>query len=168
MNTFTLIKENGTREEMPFLIKQVNGIDTEYVSEHISRREAEDPLTKAVVITQINIEQFEEVRKILGSAIPVNALYRTREYQQHLIDLGYKAAKKYPPHCTGDAMDMGLTKAYTIKDLIEANKTASKRLGLPAPRLGYKAYNNIFLHRDHVYLLPDNPCPTAWAPGVTW
>ncbi len=168
MNTFTLIKENGARQEMPFFIEQIGGVYVEYVSQHITRREAEDPLTKSVVVTETNIEQFEEVRRILKSAIPVNALYRTMAYQEHLIKLGYKAAKKHPPHCTGDAMDMGLTKQYKIEDLIEANKIASKRLNLPAPRLGFKEYNNTFLHRDHVYLLHGNPDPVNWAPGVCW
>jgi len=168
MNTFILINQDGTRNEVPFLIHQIGGVDVEYVSEHIAQYEAEDPLTKQVVILEANIEQFEEVRKIIGSPIPINSLYRTEATQKHYIALGYKAAKKFFPHTTGAAMDQGLTKAYKIEDLIAANKLAAKRLGLKAPRLGYKAYNYTFLHRDFCFMIPNNPDPVDWAPGVTW
>ncbi len=67
-----------------------------------------------------------------------------------------------------------------------AYKQAARALGLPAPRLGHKLYNERFTHVDLVFMLfePYGSLPhpstwpeldpaqrqafTAWRPGVEW
>lgn len=170
MTTCTRINKDGTLEEIPFLIKR----GVEYVSEHISRHEVEDPWTGKVVLFQPIIELFEEARKGLGRPIGINSGYRTPEYQEHLAEIGYKAAKNYPPHCEGAALDLAIPAALTYYPIVQALTRASRKLGYPTPRIGVKEYGYKFVHVDLVFMLFEpyndkkNPIPDKWIPGAEW
>lgn len=169
MNTYTLIKRDGTREQVPFLIK--NG--QEYLTDHIARYEVEDRWTKEVVMFGPTLALFEEARRLLGKPIGINSGYRSPEYQKHLKEIGYKAATN-SPHCRGAALDLAIPHGTTYLVLVSLLRQAAKNLKLPKPRLGYKEYGYAFVHMDLVFMLfepyfPEkNPCPGAWREGVEW
>ena len=173
MNTFTVILLGGNTIQVPFI--QRNGMF--YVSEHLSLDEVQCPDGSPVVIFKPNIDVFEETRRLLGFPIYISrgGFCRSKAYQLDLIKRGEKAAKKLFPHVEGAGRDMAPDlEHYTLYDLIQATKQASRNLGLPAPRLGHRAYQDGFLHSDHVFLkfapysnVP-NPDPINWAPGVEW
>ncbi len=169
MNTFKLIKPDGTIEDKPFMIK--NGV--EYLTDHVARHEVEDKWTKEVVMFGPTLALFEETRRLMGKPIGINSGYRSPEYQKHLKEIGYKAATN-SPHCRGAALDLAIPAGTTYLALINMIRQAAKNLGLPKPRLGYKEYGYTFVHADLVFILfepflPEkNPCPGAWREGVEW
>jgi hypothetical protein len=173
LNTFTLILRNGNQIQVPFTERKGKF----YISDHLSVDEVQCPDGSPIVIFKPNIDVFEETRRLLGFPIYISrgGFCRSKDYQLQLIKRGVKAAKKLFPHVEGAGRDMSPDlKHYILKDLIAATKQASINLGLPAPRLGYMAYGNSFLHSDHVFLrfapytnIP-NPDPVNWAPGVEW
>lgn len=169
MNTYTLLKRDGTQEEVLFLIK--NGI--EYLTDHIVRHEVEDRWTKKVVMYGPTLALFEETRRLFAKPIGINSGYRSPEYQKHLKELGYKAAND-SPHCRGAALDLAIPAGTTYLSLIALIRQAAKNLGLPKPRIGYKEYGYTFVHVDLVYLLFEpytgevNPNPGPWRAGVEW
>jgi uncharacterized protein YcbK (DUF882 family) len=169
VNTFKLIKLDGTTEDKPFMLK--NGI--EYLTDHISRHEVEDRWTKEVVMFGPTLALFEETRRLLGKPIGINSGYRSPDYQKHLKEIGYKAATD-SPHCRGAALDLTIPYGTTYLALISLIRQAAKNLGLPKPRLGYKEYGYTFVHVDLVFMLFEpymnevNPHPQAWAKGVEW
>ncbi len=169
MNIWTKIKQDGTLEEVPFLMK--NG--QPYISDHIAKHEINDRWTGKAVIFEPVIQCFEETRKLLGSPITINSGYRSKEYQDHLKKQGYKTATN-SPHCEGAALDLAIPYGTTYLALISLLKQAARNLGLPKPRLGYKEYSYAFVHFDMVYMLfapytnKPNPCPGPWREGVEW
>ena len=167
--TFTLIKRDGTREEVPFLLQ--NG--QPYVAEHIAKYEVADKWTGEVIIFEPVIQCFEETRLLCRRPIGINSGYRSEAYQKHLKEIGYKAATD-SPHCRGAALDLAIPTGTTCLALITLLKQAARNLGLPKPRLGYKEYGYTFVHFDFVYMLyapstaEKNPHPNAWREGVEW
>ena len=168
-NTYTLIKLNGTKEQVPFLMQK----GQPYVSKHIAKYEVEDRWTGEVEIFEPVIQCFEEARRLLGKPIGINSGFRSPEYQQHLKELGYKTATN-SPHCWGAALDLAIPRGMTYLILMNAFKQAAKNLKLPRPRFGYKEYSYNFLHFDLIFLLfspytdKENPCPGSWRAGVEW
>lgn len=169
MNIWTLIKTDGSREEVPFLIRY----GQPYVSPHIARHEVADRWSGEVVLLEPLIACFEEARRLMGRPIRINSGYRSQEYQKHLRAVGYQAAKD-SPHCRGAAFDLGIPSGTTCLALTTVLKKAAKNLGLPRPRLGFKQYGYSFVHVDFVYMLfapytgERNPHPAAWKEGVEW
>jgi hypothetical protein len=169
MTTYTLIKRDGSREEVPFLLQ--NG--QPYVSPHIAKYEVDDNWTGEVMIFEPVISCFEEARRLLGRPIGINSGYRTEAYQKHLKEIGYKAAT-YSPHCRGAALDLAIPTGTTYLALVTLFKQAAKNLGLPKPRFGYKAYGYTFVHFDLVFMLftpfftEKNPRPNEWWEGAEW
>jgi hypothetical protein len=160
---YTLIKADGRKVIMEG-----------QVAPHISDYEASCHHCGKAILFEPTIQLFEKVRELVGKPIPINSFYRCVEKQDELIRDGYKAAKTNPPHCTGAAMDLGIPKGYTARKLINAIKKAAKELGLPAPRIGSKAYGYAFVHVDLVFMLYEpylkgkkNPAP-AWVEGAEW
>jgi hypothetical protein len=189
VNNYTLIKQDGTREKVPFLMvkKTISEIiphdyayisknvekEIPYVSPHISKAEIDDNWTGEVVIFEPVIQCFEEARKLLGKSIGINSGYRSQDYQQHLKELGYKTATN-SPHCLGAALDLAIPYGTTYLSLVSLLKQAARSLGLPKPRFGYKEYGYTFLHFDLVFMLFEpytaikNPNPDAWRAGIEW
>jgi hypothetical protein len=168
-NTYTLIKLDGTKIEVPFLMQ--NG--QPYVSEHIAKHEVADRWTGEIEIFEPVIQCFEEARKLLGSPIGINSGFRSPEYQQHLKEIGYKTATN-SPHCWGAALDLAIPRGTTYLALVSLFKQAARNLKLPKPRFGFKEYGYTFVHFDYVYLLfspytdKENPCPGPWRAGIEW
>lgn len=168
-NTYTLIKLDGTKEQVPFLIQK----GQPYVSAHIAKYEVEDRWTGEVEIFEPVIQCFEEARRLIEKPIGINSGFRSPEYQQHLKELGYKTATN-SPHCWGAALDLAIPRGMTYLALINIIKQAARNLGLPKPRLGYKEYSYTFVHMDFVFMLFEpytnkkNPCPLQWKEAVEW
>lgn len=187
MNTYTLIKRDGTKATVPFLI--ING--QEYISKHIPRFENKEHTlgfaehsTGKVVIFEPAIELFETLRVYVGPII-VNSGYRSDEYQKGLYERdirenggkpsGKVARPGHSPHATGAAMDLAVPCGFTAADFTRIVRRASNTLGYPTARVGYKKYNGTFVHVDLVHMLyhpyingVPNPQPAAWQPGVVW
>lgn len=171
MDTYTLIKLDGTQEKVPFLIQY----GQPYVSAHIAKHEVDDNWTGEVVLFKPVIDCFEKAREILGRPIRINSGYRSEEYQKHLKAVGYQAATD-SPHCKGAALDLAIPSGTTYLVLLTVLRQAAKSLGLPKPRFGYKQYGYSFVHFDLVFMLyppyvntnVKNPHPNAWREGVEW
>ena len=54
------------------------------------------------------LEMLDEAREIAGIPFKINSGYRTKEYNQSLLDRGYKASKT-SPHMKGLAADISVT-----------------------------------------------------------
>jgi hypothetical protein len=187
METFTVIKRDGTVEERPFLI--ISG--REALSPHISRAEFGEHdgagrLRRHVPIQILEplIDLFEAVRTAVGSPIPINSGYRSRAKQKELYERdirehggkpsGQVARVDLAPHTYGAAMDLAIPPGLTAAKLAALIRQTSIRIGLPQARTGWRSYGGRFVHMDLVFLCfkpytdKANPAPKSWRPGVTW
>lgn len=181
MDFYTLIKRDGTREKVPFLV--VKGKN--YISAHISQEEFGQKDTGEVVIFEPLIQVFEKARSVAEKPILLNSGYRSREYQEKLYQADLKANQGKPsgkvakpgnsPHMYGAAMDLAIPKGWTARDLAALFRRASIELGFPPVRTGWRQYGGGFIHVDLVFMLFEpylegikNPNPLAWLPGVEW
>lgn len=169
MNAYTLIRLDGSREEVPFLLQY----GQQYVAPHIPKYEVCDKWSGEVVLFEPLITCFEETRKLIRRPITINSGYRTEAYQKHLKAVGYDTAED-SPHCRAAALDLGIPRGTTYLALTTYLKQAAKNLKLPRPRLGYKRYGYTFVHVDFVYMLftpytgERNPHPEVWKEGYEW
>lgn len=193
MNTYTLIRRDGTKCTVPFLFERGNY----YISEHLPQFENRTHTlgfaqhnTGAVVIYQPLITLFETVRAgitLLGgkdTPITVNSGYRSPEYQKTLYEADLRANDGKPsgkvakpghsPHETGAAMDLGLPEGFEAKEFAAFIRRVSLELEFSEARTGYIIYDYKFVHVDLVPMLyrpytgTPNPNPGAWKPGVIW
>jgi hypothetical protein len=188
MNSYTLIRRNGTSVEVPFLMAG----NVPYISEHIPAAEFGEHDAKGnwqrnipIVVFEPVVETFEAVRTVVNEPIPVNSGYRSPEKQRllYLMDLkenhgkpsGKVSSPGNSPHETGAAMDLGIPKGWTAAKLAAEIRKASQRLGYGFVRIGIKKYGGRFIHVDWTFLLYEpyvkgkkNPHPRDWAPGVSW
>jgi uncharacterized protein YcbK (DUF882 family) len=188
LDTYTLIKRDGTRIAKPFIIKD----GKEYISAHIPRWEnaahtlgLAEHSTGKVVIFEPLIDLFETLRSNIGKAIIINSGYRSDEYQKMLYEQdlrdhrgepsGKVAKPGHSPHATGAAMDLSVPWAWKAAYFARTVRVASNKLSLPPARCGYKKYGGSFIHVDLVHMLYHpyikgipNPAPAAWLSGVTW
>jgi uncharacterized protein YcbK (DUF882 family) len=188
MDTYTLIKRDGSKESVPFTI--VNG--KEFISEHIPRWEnAEhncgfaEHSTGDVVIFGLSIHLFEALRAMVKGPIVINSGYRSDAYQKMLYERdlrenggrpsGKVARPGHSPHATGAAMDLAVPNGWSAYELARAVRLASNQLLIPTARCGYKKYGGKFIHVDLAHMLyhpyikgVPNPNLPAWTPGVTW
>lgn len=178
--TYTLIKRDGTKTEVPFLI--VNG--KEHISEHITKVEFAQKDSGKVIIHESLIKLFEAVRVGIGKPLKINSGFRDEEYQKHLYEADLKAhggkpsgkvAKPgYSPHATGAAMDIAVPDGHDSEGFAKLIRNTSDKIGLPTARTGYKKYGGVFVHIDLVpimfepYTKIKNPQREFWRPGVTW
>lgn len=190
MNTYTLIKRDGTAEKRPFLI--IDG--KEMISEHISRLEfgehdehGRPRLDVPVVILEPLIELFEAVRAEVGGPIRINSGYRSPAKQKELYERdirehggkpsGEVARPDCAPHTYGAAMDLAIPVGWNAARLANLIQGTCGKLGLPKARCGWRKYGSRFVHTDLVFLrFPpyvlkgdrDNPAPYSWKAGVIW
>jgi hypothetical protein len=187
MNSFILIKPDGSQQETPFLLK--NGVPC--ISEHVFCSEFGEHDDKGNWVPEIPIRAFEPtlklfeaIREIVGQPIAINSGYRTIEKQKYLYkaDLesnggkpsGKVANPANAPHTTGTAMDLSLPAGYTAQQLAQLIRQTSVKLGYPMARTGYITYDYKFVHFDLVFLLyapytkTPNPAPALWFPGGSW
>jgi hypothetical protein len=193
MNTYTLIRRDGTKCEVPFLFEKGNY----YISEHLPQFENRAHTlgfaqhdTGAVVIYQPLVTLFETVRAGLAllrgveTPITVNSGYRSPEYQVAVYEADLRANGGKPsgkvarpghsPHETGAAMDLALPKGFEAKEFAAFIRRVSLELKFPEARTGYIIYDYKFVHVDltpmlyRPYTKMPNPNPGAWKPGVIW
>jgi hypothetical protein len=107
------------------------------------------------------IALFEETRtNQWGKPIGVDAGYRTIAHEKFLESKGLKTAKNISPHSLGSANDYkvlpgnftGLVSQGNTQ-LRTAFRMAAVKLGLPQPRIGWKAYGSAFIHIDLMFTL---------------
>lgn len=175
MNTYTLIKKDGTREEVPFLIRTINGHQILYVSEFVAKWEADCSWTGKVVIFEPTLQLFNKMRDIIGRPIIINSWFRSEEYQAHLHKLDPINAAAVSPHPTGAAMDLSIPSGLTASGMEMVAHQAGRALGFPVPRTGWRKYEGRFIHVDLVFMLykpyiagQTNPRPARWKPGIKW
>ena len=190
MDKFILIKRDGTRQEVPFLIR--DGVRC--LSQHIylwefGQHAADGTLEENVqpVIFEPLIEVFEAVRDLIKRPIKINSGYRSIEkqtalYQAHQEDLKRKglpddhavAKPGHSPHMYGAAMDVAIPWTFNAQNLAALFRKASRDLRYPQARTGFKTYHNAFVHLDVLPMLFEpytkipNPDPLNWRPGVMW
>lgn len=116
---------------------------------------------------------FEETRKEWANPITVDAGYRTYAHEKALESQGLKTAKFASPHSLASALDYKATAGTYDGTIAQGNtalrsafKKAASALGLPAPRIGWKAYNGAFIHVDLMPMLfapfTNLPHPKDW------
>ena len=193
MNTYALIRWDGTKSEVPFLFEKGKF----FISEHLPQFENRAHTlgfaqhnTGAVVIYQPLITLFETVRAGISllrgkdTPITVNSGYRSPEYQVALYEAdlranGGKSSGKvakpgHSPHETGAAMDLGLPEGFEAKEFAAFIRRVSRELDFPEARTGYVIYDYKFVHVDlcpmlyRPYTGTPNPNPEVWKPGVIW
>lgn len=107
------------------------------------------------------IQLFEECRvNQWGKPVGVDAGYRTYPHELKLQSEGYATAKFVSPHSVSAADDYKVlpgTYDGTISQgntaLRKAFRKAASALGLPQPRIGWKAYQGAFIHVDLMFML---------------
>lgn len=122
------------------------------------------PDTHEVSLIPQEISLFEEARvnqwaKVIG----VDAGYRTHAHELVLQAKGYKTAKFVSPHTLGTALDCrvlpgtepGETQSAANTLLRRGFREAADVLKIPQPRIGHRAYNEVFCHVDLMFLLFD-------------
>lgn len=172
--TYTLIKRDGTQEEVPFLIR--DGVPC--VSYHVYQSEFGQHDNGKVIAFEPIIELFEKVRETIKRPIRINSGYRSAEYQAMLYrqdPSGAVAKPGHSPHETGAAMDLAIPPNFTAQSFAALIRKISKDMGFPEARTGWKQYGGRFVHVDLVHMLYEpyiegrvNPNPNAWKAGVTW
>lgn len=171
--TYTLVKRDGSREEVPFMYR--DGVPC--ISHHIFKSEFGQRDTGQVVVYEPLVELFEKVREIIKRPIRINSGYRSPEYQANLYRQDPSGAVAKPgnsPHQTGAAMDLGIPPNFTAQSFAALFRKTSKELGFPEARTGWKMYGGTFIHVDLVFMLyapytkEINPNPRDWSPGVMW
>ncbi len=119
------------------------------------------PDTHQVSLLPQEIQLFEEARVNQWKApIGVDAGYRTRAHELALEAKGYKTAKFVSPHSVGCALDCrvlpGTSEGIHVEQnslLRRAFQEAATALGFPQPRIGHRAYNEVFCHVDLMFML---------------
>ena len=180
MDTFTLIKRDGSRFKVPFMLK--NG--GEYVTEHFSRAELDTGHDPDARFFQPTLQLLEAAREKIGP-IHGNSGYRSyahqvQVYQEDIKNNGGTPSGKvarpgHSPHETGAAVDLAVPNGCTAESFAELLRNIITALGFPMARTGWKEYLGMnFVHVDLAFLLfkpytdVANPFPNAWIPGLTW
>jgi hypothetical protein len=187
IDTYNLIKRDGTRQEVPFFI--VDGCKC--ISPHIFFYEFGEHDDAGVLRADIQpiifeplIDLFEKLRATVNRPIKINSGYRTIEKQARLYEQdiranggnpsGKVAAPSHAPHTYGAAMDLAIPYPYKAGDFATLIRKVSLDLKFPMARTGWKAYGGAFVHMDLVpmmfkpYTNISNPCPEDWTPGRCW
>jgi hypothetical protein len=193
MNTYTLIRRDGIKTEVPFLFEKGKYLISEHLPQFENRAHTlgfAQHDTGAVVIYQPLVTLFETVRTGISllrgedTPITVSSGYRSREYQVAVYEADLRANSGKPsgkvarpghsPHETGAAMDLELPKGFGAKEFAAFIRRVSLELQFPEARTGYVIYDYKFVHVDLVPMLyrpytgMPNPNPGVWKPGVIW
>lgn len=102
-----------------------------------------------IIMNELLINIFEEIREKVGKPIKINSGYRSEKKQAELIKQGYKAAE-VSPHCQGWALDLDYGDTLDGRMLLAcARNIRSVHNGYI--RIGYKQYldaGQSFIHID--------------------
>jgi uncharacterized protein YcbK (DUF882 family) len=185
---YILLKDNGTREEVSFLV--INGKN--YISDHISHYEFGEHDENGNLVPEIQltifepvIELFESIRETVGRPIIINSGYRSLEKQKRLYDRDLKLNDGKPsgkvakpgnsPHMYGVAMDLSIPSNMNAEQLAALIRKRSVDLKFPMARTGWKQYGGTFVHFDLIPMLFEpylkgikNPLPQVYVPGLKW
>jgi len=192
MNTFTLIKKDGTQIKTPYTV--VDGV--EMITGHFSRAEFDTGHEKNALFFEPSLLLLEHVRIKAGVPIEGSSGFRSSIKQkliwnQYLADCKAQKIKPIPgtvanpekpfPHGTGAAFDLFRPENMALANFIYLFRGSCRELNLPLCRIGWKDYANqpqiyrhSFIHVDLVFMLYtpyteiSNPHPTYWKAGVEW
>lgn len=180
MDTYTLIKKDGSKLVVPYTV--INGI--EHVTEHFTRAELDTGHDDNALFFQPILQVIEKAREIVGP-LTADSGYRSYDHQVQVYDddvkknggkpSGKVAKPGHSPHETGAAVDLAIPPGHEPEEFAKLLQKISVDLGFPMARVGWKEYLGMdFVHVDEVFLLfkpytnVPNPFPEAWLPGVTW
>jgi hypothetical protein len=184
MNTYTLIRKDGSKLPVPYTV--INSV--EHVTGHFTRGELDTGHDENAMFFQPTLQIIEKARQIVGP-LTGDSGYRSRAkqeiiYNEYIADCKAKGVKPVPgkvakpgnsPHETGAAVDLAIPEGYQPEEFAKLLQKISVDLGFPVARVGWKDYlGQNFVHVDEVFLLfkpytnVPNPFPTAWISGITW
>jgi D-alanyl-D-alanine carboxypeptidase len=145
VDTYTLIKRDGPRVKIPYILNN----NSEYVTEHFSRAELDTGHDPDALFFQPTLQLLEAARVQIGP-IHGNSGYRSYErqvlvYQEDIknnsgIPSGKVARPGHSPHETGAAADLAVPNGYTAESFAKLLRNISADLGFPMARTGWKEY----------------------------